>query len=86
MYPWEKKVHPVGPELIHVLDQIRMLFVDRGTGPISQFHLSVAAEAAKAGVSCSFLVQVPAKGRVEVSAVTTAPVKLVTGLAPVDAA
>lgn len=71
---------------MHVLDQIRMLFTERGTGPISRFHLTMAAEAAKAGVGCAFLVQVPTKGRVEVSAVTTAPVRLVTALAPVDAA
>lgn len=79
-------MHVAGPELITVLNQIRTLFVDRGTGPISRFHLSVAAEAAKAGVSCSFLVHVPAKGRVEVSAVSTAPVKMVSALTPVDAA
>lgn len=80
------KVHPAGPELIPVLDQIRRLLVDRGAGRNSQFHLSMAVQAAKAGVSCSFLVHVPAKGRVEVPAFSTAPVKMVATLAPVDAA
>jgi hypothetical protein len=80
------KVHPAGPEFISVLDQIRTLLVNRGTGPNSRFHLAMAAEAAKAGVSCSFLVHVPAKGRVEVPAFSTAPVKMVSALAPGDAA